>query len=76
MRPPTGTRLLVTRLVFLVGLAGALGFALTALFPGGPNLVLIVLAVVFGIVAVGSLLYMIMTFTAGARSHVGRSPGD
>ncbi|MGW5360102.1 hypothetical protein [Actinopolymorpha pittospori] len=69
MRPATGTRQLITRLIFLVGLAGALGFALAAIFPGGSDLVWIVLAVVFGIVAVGSLVYMIVAFRAAARQE-------
>jgi type VI protein secretion system component VasK len=67
MPPASGTRLLIARLIFLVGLAGTLGFALAAVYPGGSDLVWIVLCVVFALIAVGALIYMIVTFRAAVR---------
>lgn len=58
---------MVARLVFLVGLAGTLGFALAAIYPGGSNVVWIILCVVFAIIAVGALIYMIIAFRAAVR---------
>jgi hypothetical protein len=75
MRVQYGVPWLIARFAIVAGFGGAVVFGLFAVFPGGPDEILISLAITCAVVALASAAYMITTFSAARRADR-RRPED